>query len=164
MFHIFCNRDPGRRALHAADSAHGLQTRPVVQQNLGAFSNDWIPFYQDEGRGYCSQAWGFLTSQRVTSRLPHTVGPTGSPASFLLFFLWPYHAACGILVPPYVHACSVAQWYPTLCNPMDYSLPGSSVHGIFQARILERVAISYSRGIFPIQGSKPCLLYLCTGQ
>ena len=35
---------------------------------------------------------------------------------------------------------------PTLCNPMDYSLPGSSVHGILQARILERVAIASSRG------------------
>ena len=32
------------------------------------------------------------------------------------------------------------------CDPMDYSLPGSSVHGIFQARILEWVAISFSRG------------------
>ena len=96
----------------------------------------------------------------MTSRLPHTVGPTGGPPSFLLFFLWPYHGVCGILVPPCVHARSVAQWYPTLCNPMDCSLPGSSVHGIFQARILERVAISYSRGIFPIQGSNPCLLHL----
>ena len=34
----------------------------------------------------------------------------------------------------------------TLCDPMDYSLPGSSVHGIFQARVQERVAISFSRG------------------
>ena len=33
-----------------------------------------------------------------------------------------------------------------LCDPMYYSLPGSSVHGIFQARILERIAISSSRG------------------
>ena len=40
----------------------------------------------------------------------------------------------------------VAQSCPTLCNPMDCSLPGSSVHGIFQARILEWVAISFSRG------------------
>ena len=32
------------------------------------------------------------------------------------------------------------------CDPTDYSLPGSSVHGIFQARILEWVAISFSRG------------------
>ena len=34
----------------------------------------------------------------------------------------------------------------TLCDPMDYSLPGSSVHGILQARILEWIAISFSRG------------------
>ena len=33
-----------------------------------------------------------------------------------------------------------------LCNPMDYSLPGSSVHGILQARILEWVAMPSSRG------------------
>ena len=35
---------------------------------------------------------------------------------------------------------------PTLCDPMDWSLPGSSVHGILQARILLWVAISFSRG------------------
>ena len=40
----------------------------------------------------------------------------------------------------------VAQSCPTLCNPMDYSPPGSSVHGILQTRILEWVAISFSRG------------------
>ena len=34
---------------------------------------------------------------------------------------------------------------PTICDPVDYSLPGSSVHGIFQARILEWVAISSSK-------------------
>ena len=39
----------------------------------------------------------------------------------------------------------VAQLCPTLCNPMDYSLPGSSIHWIFQARILDWVAISFSR-------------------
>ena len=38
-----------------------------------------------------------------------------------------------------------AQLCPTLCSPMDCSLPGSSVHGISQARILEWVAISYPR-------------------
>ena len=40
----------------------------------------------------------------------------------------------------------VTQSCPTLCDPMDCSPPGSSVHGISQARILEGVAISYSRG------------------
>ena len=40
----------------------------------------------------------------------------------------------------------VAQSCLTLCDPMDCSLPGSSVHGILQARTLEWVAISFSRG------------------
>ena len=38
----------------------------------------------------------------------------------------------------------VAQLCPTLSDLMDYSLPGSSVYGIFQARVLERVAIAFS--------------------
>ena len=42
----------------------------------------------------------------------------------------------------------VTQACPTLSDPMDCSLPGSSIHGIFQARILEWVAISFSRGSF----------------
>ena len=40
----------------------------------------------------------------------------------------------------------VTQSCLTLCDPMDYSLPGSSVRGILQSRILEWVAISSSRG------------------
>ena len=40
----------------------------------------------------------------------------------------------------------VAQSCRTLCDPMDCSLPGFSVHGIFQARVLEWIAISFSRG------------------
>ena len=40
------------------------------------------------------------------------------------------------------------QSYPTLCDPMDCNLPGFSVYGIFQARELEWVAISFSRGTF----------------
>ena len=41
--------------------------------------------------------------------------------------------------------CLVTKSCPILCNLMDCSLPGSSVHGILQARILEWVAISFSR-------------------
>ena len=43
-------------------------------------------------------------------------------------------------------AWSVAQSCPALCDLMDCSPPGSSIHGVFQARILEWVAISFSRG------------------
>ena len=60
-----------------------------------------------------------------------------------------------------IHAKSL-QLCPTLCDPMDCGPPGSSVHGIFQARILEWVVMPSSRGIFPTQGwNLPllCLLY-----
>ena len=50
------------------------------------------------------------------------------------------------LLPP---QSEVSQSCPTLCDPMDCSLPGSSVHGIFQARVLEWGAISFSRGSRP---------------
>ena len=43
------------------------------------------------------------------------------------------------------NVCLVAQSCPSLCNTMDCSPPGSSVREIFQARILERIAISFSR-------------------
>ena len=46
------------------------------------------------------------------------------------------------------------QSHPMLCNPTDYSLPGSPIHGIFPARILEWVAIS-SPGDLPNPGIKP---------
>ena len=63
----------------------------------------------------------------------------------------------------------VAQSCPTLCDPTDYSPPGSSVHGIFQARVLEWGAIAFSFLLFaaakslqscptlhnPIDGSPP---------
>ena len=44
------------------------------------------------------------------------------------------------------HVCVCAQSYPTLCDSMDCSPPGSSVHGVSQPRILEWVTISFSRG------------------
>ena len=41
-------------------------------------------------------------------------------------------------------AAKSLQSYPTLCDPIDSSLPGSSIHGIFQARVLEWVAVALS--------------------
>ena len=57
-----------------------------------------------------------------------------------------------------MNLCSVAQLCPILCDPMDYSLPGSSVHGIFQTRILDWVAFP-SPGDLPNLGIKPYLLH-----
>ena len=50
----------------------------------------------------------------------------------------------GLPFPSPVHESEVAQSWPTLCDPMDWSLPGSPVHGISQARVLEWGAIAFS--------------------
>ena len=85
-------------------------------------------------------------------------GPLGSPYP-LLFQILPCMAhfrelsspmlySKSLLVIYFIHESEVAQLWPTLCDPQDCSPPGSSVHGIFQARILEWVAISCSRRSF----------------
>ena len=51
-----------------------------------------------------------------------------------------------LAIPLIVKWSEVAQLCPTLCDSMNCSLPGSSVHGIFQAIVLEWIAISFSRG------------------
>ena len=55
----------------------------------------------------------------------------------------------------FISVCLIILLCPTLCNCMDWSPPDSSVHGTFQTRILEWVAISFSRGIFPNPGIEP---------
>ena len=52
----------------------------------------------------------------------------------------------------------LAQWWLALCDPVDYSLPGSSVHGILQARILEWVAMDFSRGSSQPRDRTPSLV------
>ena len=69
---------------------------------------------------------------------------------------------CGVCVCVCVCVCSVTQPCLTLCNCMDCSPPGSSVHGISQARILELAAISYSRGSSQPRGRtcNSCISYI----
>ena len=55
----------------------------------------------------------------------------------------------------YFIVCIHAKSCLTLCDHMDCSLPGSSVHEIFQARILEWVAMYFLQGIFLTQESNP---------
>ena len=55
--------------------------------------------------------------------------------------------------------CSVAQFCPTLCNPMDCSPPGSSVHGILLGKNIEVRCHFLLQGIIPTQGWKPSLLH-----
>ena len=62
--------------------------------------------------------------------------------TWIISSVWQLH----IMQPWIVCESEVVQSCPTLCDPVDCSLRGSSVHGILQARILKWVAISFSRG------------------
>ena len=64
------------------------------------------------------------------------------PLAYLFLFLYVLH----VLRSSLFVKVKVTQSCPALCNPMDCSFPGSWVHGILQAKILECVAISFSRG------------------
>ena len=67
---------------------------------------------------------------------------------YLVYWLIPFPSNT-ISFHPTIVPCVcvlVTQSCPTLCDPVDYSLPGSSAHGILQARILEWVATPFSRG------------------
>ena len=71
--------------------------------------------------------------------------------------------------PPALHlsgrlCAKLLQLCPTLCDTKDRSLPGSSVHGILQARILESVAISSSRRSLPPRDGTLGLLCFCIGR
>ena len=95
---------------------------------------------------------GHLSSleNRLFSSFPHFL------TEFFFFFFFLLNCMSCL----YEWVSEVAQSCLTLCDPMGCSLPGSFIHGIFQARVLEWVAISFSRGssqprIFPIQ--VPCI-------
>ena len=107
-----------------------------------------------------------LASARHLRHVPHTVpfslqgGVPGQGSSSLLLQCLAFDIMSSWhLCLPFPKVCVCAQSCPTLCDPMDCSPPGSSVQRISQARILEWVAISFSRDI-PDPGIKPKFLYL----
>ena len=79
----------------------------------------------------------------------------GQPSAVL-----PVASGAGSSVP----CAKSLQPHPTLCDPMDYRPPGSSVHGVLQARIPEWVAVPFSKGIFLTLGSNPHLIRLLCWQ
>ena len=96
-----------------------------------------------------------LSQQKYWSELPFPLPgdlpnpgtePTSLKSSALVggFFFF-FNHSCHLGSPLGI-LCSVTKLCPTLCDPMDYNPPGSFVLGVLQARILEWVAISSSRG------------------
>ena len=84
-----------------------------------------------------SRVWLCVTHRRQSTRLPHPWDSQGKNTGVGCHFL--------LQCMKVKSESEVAQSCPTLSDPMDCSLPGSSVHGIFQARVLEWGAITFSK-------------------
>ena len=85
---------------------------------------------------YC---WGLFYCKDILQLVYHSLADGN--LEYFQFLIYSNSVAINIGMKVKVKAQSC----PTLCDPMDCNLPGSSIHGIFQARILELVAISFSR-------------------
>ena len=111
-------------------------------------------------------SWYFLISIRCQPNLL-LINKRKCLKSRLQFIVWHFYRP-GVLQAwsnntVCLCVCSVAQSCPSLCDFMDWSPPGSSVLGIFLARILELVAISYPRGSSQPRGPT-CVSYVsCIG-
>ena len=92
----------------------------------------WNSPGQNTGVGRHSLLQGIVPTQGLNPSFPHCRQ---------IFTSWAKRE-----VPSLLKWSEVAQLCPTLCDPVDCSPPSSSIHGILQARILEWVAISFSRG------------------
>ena len=83
----------------------------------------------------------------------------GRKHNFLMILSWEGFPEIQDIYPDIYHYVArpllsevyVAQLCSTLCDPMDYIPPSSSLHGIFQARILKCFAIPFSRGLSPLR-------------
>ena len=99
----------------------------------------------EERKGYPLQYSGLANSMDC---IVHGVTELDTTEQLALSLSYIYICMCVYVC---VHAMSLHSC-PALCDPMDCSLPGFSAHGVLQARLLEWVAISFSRGFFPTQG------------
>ena len=123
--------------LQQAGSQHLTSLRNNVWQHAcsiahqGRSPNSWCPYIF---------SWGLVIWLWLNT---HMADLTLQPLQRSGWSGW--YCVC-VCVPVCVCVCVITQSCPTLCHPMDCNPPGSSVHGILQARILEGTAILFSRG------------------
>ena len=111
-------------------------------------SSDWNPHGPLILKAVASQ------QRRVCPLEPDCLGSSPSPGTNSSVWPWASYLTCALVSSSVkedhrnTYLKVLARSCLTLCDPMDCSPPGSSVHGILQAGILEWVAIPFSRGFF----------------
>ena len=126
----------GFELLRVIPGIRGPQPQPHCQ----------VPFFPLPPSGLYTVDSGF----ELTSRQPSTfhlvvlTKPTDDPCLNPVIKWWFFKILSFLLPLLTAAAAKSLQSCPTLCDPMDGSLPGSSAHGIFQARVLEWGAIAFS--------------------
>ena len=114
---------------------HPLPGMPLGGRGVLLYSYWNVSFHDKSAGSWTWGAWAcWVGKKRGKGFFPNPKLPLASWTP-----KWPPWGVC-------VCVCLVTQSCPTLCNPVDYSLSGSSVHGILQARVLEWVAMLSSRG------------------
>ena len=150
-------------AIHSHESAMGVQCVPILNPlptslPLPSPPSLWVApehqlsvpcFTHQTSPGHLFTLGNTHVSKLFSQIIPPSPSPTDPKSLFfmsvsLLLPCIQYHHCR--LSKFHIYALSeVVQLCPTLCDPRDCSLPGSSVHGIFQAIVLEWIAISFSR-------------------
>ena len=135
---VSCISGNGRRILYQWATWEDLESESPGQilalplLDLYKDNAHWEGLCEDKGQDGWTVPLGWsATSELNTCFVPFCI--------FFSLFVWFI----------YLESELVTQLYLTLCDPVDCSPPGSSVHGISQVRILECVAISFSRGSSP---------------
>ena len=136
--------DPGIELVSPALEADSLPSEwiPGKPNNLQIFSpNFWAVLLNISKFPFIRVSLHFVSPIAVCKS---TCFPTYLVIEYVAQFLYFFP----ILVLDMICCCLVAKSCPTLCDPMVWSPPGSSLHGVSQARILEWVDISFFRGSF----------------
>ena len=116
-----------------------LQQRPLCS----------LPFAWTQAAQECGSPHGQWRGEHSGRQRGHHAEPLATNLLFICYFMKTARSRALSQELWFISMCVlVAESCPTLCDLMDYSPPDSSVHGIFQARTLEWVAILFSRGSF----------------
>ena len=119
---------------------------PCMEMSPWTFNIGHITKLNDRGKITGSISAVYITKPPVLKNQHLTYCTPQKKSNVKTYLVFPFLEQTIIMCLSWYISCSATHSCPIFCNLMDYSLPGSSVHGIFQARIMGWVSSSYCRG------------------